>query len=108
MAEDAVKRVTGLNSLLPVVPDMGMPFVGKSTSTNTCVDASLPIQRDANHFFHSPVPNNVIAPPHEQRMNNSFPPNRPAESLMNAAAGPNNISQTSSVRSDVARGGSLP
>ncbi|KAJ9695999.1 hypothetical protein PVL29_008320 [Vitis rotundifolia] len=95
MAEDAVKRVTGLNSLIPAIPDipsMGMPFVD-----NTSADAAVPIHRDSNHFIHPPVPNNLIAPPHDQRLNNGFPSNcppLPTESLLNGA-GPKNMPQTS-------------
>ncbi|WJZ90053.1 hypothetical protein VitviT2T_009229 [Vitis vinifera] len=99
MAEDAVKRVTGLTSLLPAIPDipsMGMPFVN-NTSSNTSADAAVPVQRDSNHFIHPPVPNNLIAPPHDQRLNNGFPTNcppLPTESLLNGA-GPKNMPQTS-------------
>lgn len=100
MAEDAVKRVTGLNSLLPAVteiPRMGLPFVN-NTSSNSSADASLPIQRDTNHFIHHPpVPNNLIAPPHDQRLNNGFStncPTLPAENLLNGV-GPKNMAQAS-------------
>ncbi|KAK1310769.1 Light-inducible protein CPRF2 [Acorus calamus] len=67
MAEDTVKRVTGINPLLPTIPAMSplaMPFSGTSPS-DASSNASAPIQDNRpNHFFQPPQP-----PPHPQQLN---------------------------------------
>ncbi|XP_077245430.1 light-inducible protein CPRF2-like isoform X2 [Tasmannia lanceolata] len=52
MAEDTVKRVTGVNPLFPNMSDMSsisMPFVGNPSDTNS--DAAVPVQNEPNHYF---------------------------------------------------------
>ncbi|KAG8061444.1 hypothetical protein GUJ93_ZPchr0003g17100 [Zizania palustris] len=52
MAEDSVKRVTGLNALFPAVSDMSslsMPFNGSPSEATS--DAAVPIQDDPNNYF---------------------------------------------------------
>lgn len=64
MAEDTVKRVTGINPLFPAITDMspiGMPFTGSPSDT---ADAAVPaIQEDPRHFFE---------PTHEQMLNSGM------------------------------------
>ncbi|XP_037491892.1 light-inducible protein CPRF2 isoform X2 [Jatropha curcas] len=58
MAEDQVKRVTGLNPMLLArsnIPSLGMQFVAGQTDTSTNVAG--PMQTNNNHFFHHSVPN---------------------------------------------------
>ncbi|CAL4927820.1 unnamed protein product [Urochloa decumbens] len=55
MAEDSVKRVTGMNALFPAVSDMSslsMPFNGSPSDSTS--DAAVPIQDDPNSYFASP------------------------------------------------------
>jgi len=55
MAEDSVKRVTGMNALFPAVSDMSslsMPFNGSPTDSTS--DAAVPIQDDPNSYFANP------------------------------------------------------
>ncbi|KAM0951811.1 putative transcription factor bZIP family [Dioscorea sansibarensis] len=52
MAEDSVKRVTGINPMFPTMSDMssiGMPFSGSPSDATS--DAAVPIQEDQGHFF---------------------------------------------------------
>ncbi|KAJ1293209.1 hypothetical protein BS78_01G050600 [Paspalum vaginatum] len=55
MAEDSVKRVTGMNALFPAVSDMSslsMPFNGSPSDSMS--DAAVPIQDDPNSYFANP------------------------------------------------------
>ncbi|ONM10312.1 bZIP transcription factor RISBZ2 [Zea mays] len=55
MAEDSVKRVTGMNTLFPAVSDMSslsMPFNG--SPSDSASDAAVPIQDDLNSYFANP------------------------------------------------------
>jgi hypothetical protein len=70
MAEETVKRVTGLpamNLAMATLPSVGMPFVSSPMNAST----------KSNHFFHLPVPTVVNAIPHHQRLDSSFPSNSP-------------------------------
>ncbi|RCV40459.1 hypothetical protein SETIT_9G055600v2 [Setaria italica] len=55
MAEDSVKRVTGMNALFPPVSDMSslsMPFNGSPSDSTS--DAAVPVQDDPSSYFASP------------------------------------------------------
>ncbi|WCJ21620.1 bZIP transcription factor family protein [Euphorbia peplus] len=93
MAEDQVKRVTGLNPMLLArtnTPSMGMQFVAGQTDASTNV--ARPMQPNNNHFFHHSGPNiNSGAPLHIQRLNsscldNNFTANPPADNIGVAAS----------------------
>ncbi|XP_006650731.2 bZIP transcription factor RISBZ2-like [Oryza brachyantha] len=59
MAEDSVKRVTGMNALFPAASDvssLSMPFNGSSSEATS--DAAVPIQDDPNNYFAA---NNDVA-----------------------------------------------
>jgi hypothetical protein len=74
MAEETVKRVTGLpamNLAMATVPSVGMAFV--SSPMNASTNAALPIPPKSNQFFHQPVP----TVPHHQRLDGGFPSNSP-------------------------------
>ncbi|KAJ6708963.1 BASIC LEUCINE ZIPPER 25-LIKE ISOFORM X2 [Salix koriyanagi] len=73
MAEEQVKRMTGLNPVLLArssMPNPGMPFVGGQVDASTNV--AVPMQTNPHQFFHQPVLGVAPAPPHLQRLNN-FP-----------------------------------
>lgn len=72
MAEETVKRVTGINPVLlsrPNVPSVGMPFVSSPLEASTA--APVPSQPNTNPFFHQPVLS-ISAPIHNQKVDNSF------------------------------------
>ncbi|KAL4604697.1 hypothetical protein ACB092_10G208600 [Castanea dentata] len=77
MAEEQIKRVTGLHPLLLAmanIPGAGMPFVNNSP-VHASTNASLPMPPNLNHnqFFHQPpVPTVGNSAPHPQRLDNSF------------------------------------
>lgn len=73
MAEETVKRVTGLNPLFHVMPDMssmGMPAFDGSPSDNSA-DAAVPVQDDPHHHFYQPTSINPM-PCHDMRVNNGL------------------------------------
>ncbi|KAJ9187636.1 hypothetical protein P3X46_003065 [Hevea brasiliensis] len=72
MAEDQVKRVTGLNPLLLArsnMPSIGMQFVAGQTDASAGV--AVPMQPNNNHFFHHSVPNIPSSAQNLQGLNNS-------------------------------------
>nr|CAD1841702.1 unnamed protein product [Ananas comosus var. bracteatus] len=84
MAEDTVKRVTGISPLYPTMSDMssmGMPFSG-SPSDATSGDAAVPIQDDTAHFFQPP-PND-----YHNRINSCLPEMGSAAPATDVARGP--------------------
>ncbi|XP_024163331.1 light-inducible protein CPRF2 isoform X2 [Rosa chinensis] len=78
MAEESVKRKTGINPLLlamsnvPNVPRASMASLGNPMDTSA--NASVPMQPTSNHLFH-PVAPSINTPPHHQRLDTSFPGN---------------------------------
>lgn len=55
MAEDSVKRVTGMNALFPAVSDMSslsMAFQGSPSDSTS--DAAVPIQDDPSSYLATP------------------------------------------------------
>ncbi|KAI5398347.1 hypothetical protein KIW84_063944 [Lathyrus oleraceus] len=73
MAEETVKRITGLNPMFHIMPDissMGMPSFDGSPSDNSA-DAAVPVQDDPHHHFYQPASNNPM-PCHEMRVNNGL------------------------------------
>ncbi|RDX85454.1 Light-inducible protein CPRF2, partial [Mucuna pruriens] len=60
MAEETVKRITGLNPMfhaMTEISSMGMPLFDESPS-ETSVDATVPVQEDSNHHLCQPTSNN--------------------------------------------------
>ena len=52
MAEDSVKRVTGVNPMYPTMSDvssLSMPFAGSPSDATS--DTAVPIQEGPNHYF---------------------------------------------------------
>ncbi|KAL6210625.1 hypothetical protein ACLB2K_015857 [Fragaria x ananassa] len=76
MAEESVKRKTGINPLLlamsNVVPRASMASTGNPTDASA--NSSVPMQPTSNHLFH-PVAPKINTPPHHQRFDTTFPGN---------------------------------
>ncbi|XP_062212681.1 bZIP transcription factor RISBZ2-like [Phragmites australis] len=95
MAEDSVKRVTGMNTLFPAVSDMSshsMPFNGSPSDSTS--DAAVPIQDDPNNYFASP--SEVLA-------NNSYMPEiaslaQEDDDFINAALAAGKLGRTTSLQ----------
>lgn len=105
MAEETVKRVTGLNPLfqaMPEIPAMGLPpFAG---SPDTSADASVPVQDDHKHHCYQP-PSNSGIPTNNPIMQNGLvdmPPIDDAQQGPTAAAaaavGANKMGRTASMQ----------
>ncbi|CAL9769998.1 unnamed protein product [Musa acuminata subsp. burmannicoides] len=65
MAEDSVKRLTGINPLNPTISDMSAHSIPFSGSPSDASDASVPIHDDKEHFFQAQT--------HDRRMNPCLP-----------------------------------
>ncbi|KAH6772482.1 hypothetical protein C2S52_004722 [Perilla frutescens var. hirtella] len=100
MAEETVKRVTGLNPLFQAMSEistMGMPsFAG---SPDTSADAAVPVQDDPKqHYYHAP--SNSQASVHDHRIQNGGMDIPAAESVQASAAavGANKMGRTVSMQ----------
>ncbi|KAL6893901.1 hypothetical protein ACP4OV_007999 [Aristida adscensionis] len=95
MAEDSVKRVTGMNALFPAVSDMSslsMPFNG--SPCDSASDAAVPIQDD---------PNSYLATPSEVGASNNYMPDIAStghedDEFMNAALADGKMGRTASLQ----------
>ncbi|OVA20845.1 Basic-leucine zipper domain [Macleaya cordata] len=96
MAEETVKRMTGLsNPLFQAMPDfsnMGMPFPASPTLTDSSADAAIPVQDNPKRTFYQSTSNNTptTAAPRDRRVNNGLAdvsPVLPVENVQNAAGG---------------------
>uniref|UniRef100_A0A2N9FJD3 BZIP domain-containing protein n=1 Tax=Fagus sylvatica TaxID=28930 RepID=A0A2N9FJD3_FAGSY len=104
MAEETVKRITGLNPMFHVMSDISsieMPsFEGSPSDTST--DAAVPVQDNPNQHFYQPSTNNNMSP-HDLRVNNGLadisPPveNVQQNSAATAVSG-NKIGRTASLQ----------
>ncbi|KAG8363774.1 hypothetical protein BUALT_Bualt19G0057300 [Buddleja alternifolia] len=99
MAEETVKRVTGLNPFFQAMSEistMGMPSFADSPDTSTA-DAAVPVQDSKQHYYHAP-PNNHIS---DRRIQNGLIDIPPAENVhpnATAAVGPNKVGTTVSMQ----------
>lgn len=91
MAEETVKRVTGINPLVMAMsnlPTSDIPFVGSPVDSFTA--AATPMQPNADHFFHHAAPNITSINSHHPRFDSSgFPRNNPVPVLANIPADAN-------------------
>ena len=100
MAEETVKRITGLNPMLHAMSEitsMGMPTFDGSPS-DTSADAAVPVRDEAHHHFYQPTSNNPM-PNHDLRVNNGLGDMSSIENVQqNGAAmvGGNKMGQTAS------------
>ncbi|KAK4424728.1 Light-inducible protein CP [Sesamum alatum] len=100
MAEETVKRVTGLNPLFQAMSEistMGMPSFASSPS-DTSADAAVPVQDDPQqHYYHAPSNNQL----NDRRIHNGLVDIPPAENVQQeatAAVGPNKMGRTASMQ----------
>ncbi|GMJ01169.1 Arabidopsis thaliana basic leucine zipper 10 [Hibiscus trionum] len=98
MAEETVKRVTGIN---PAIlsrhnANVGMPFVSSPLEASPV--APVRLQQNNNQFFHQPVPG-IVAPMHHQRVENSFAGNTLVPPSVNPhiEVGVKNVNETSAL-----------
>ncbi|XP_008786076.2 bZIP transcription factor RISBZ2-like isoform X1 [Phoenix dactylifera] len=93
MAEETVKRVTGVSTIYPNIPDIstnGMPFSG--SPPDATADAAVPIQDNPNHFFQPPS--------HDQRINTCIPEIAPSpvEDVVHGAVAGGKMDRTTSMQ----------
>ncbi|PON73830.1 Basic-leucine zipper transcription factor [Parasponia andersonii] len=99
MAEEMVKRITGLNPMFTAMSEIssiGLPsFEGSPSDTST--DAAVPVQEDTNHHFY-PASNPV--PPHDPKVNNNGLAEIPAavENGQQSAAAGSKMGRTASLQ----------
>ncbi|KAH1106142.1 hypothetical protein J1N35_009910 [Gossypium stocksii] len=99
MAEETVKRVTGINPVLlsrPSVPSLPVPFVSSPLESST---GSVSLPPNTNKLFHQPVPN-IAAPIHQPRLDNSFTGNNLVTPIVNPQTeiGVENVNETSALQ----------
>lgn len=99
MAEETVKRVTGLNPLLQAMSEistMGMPSF--SGSPDTSADAAVPVQDDPEqHYYHAPSSSQASVQDH--RLHNGVVDIPPADNVQaDAAVGANKMGRTVSMQ----------
>lgn len=69
MAEETVKRVTGINPLLLAMSNVaGTGMTAVNNTINASTNAAVPMQQNPNQLFHQAVPNITPAAPHCQRL----------------------------------------
>ncbi|XVE89880.1 hypothetical protein DITRI_Ditri20bG0030700 [Diplodiscus trichospermus] len=103
MAEEGVKRITGLNPVLQASPEistMGMPSFDESPS-DTSTDAVIPVQDGPKHTFYQAAANHPMST-HDLRINNALTDissveNIPPNSEGSAVTG-NKIGRTASLQ----------
>ncbi|KAI4350061.1 hypothetical protein L6164_010586 [Bauhinia variegata] len=104
MAEETVKRITGLNPMLYAMSEissMGMPSFDGNPS-DTSADAAVPVQDDPAHHLYQPTSNgNNPISGHDLRVNNALGDISSIENVQqNAAAvvGGNKVGRTASMQ----------
>ncbi|KAL0285386.1 UNVERIFIED_CONTAM: Light-inducible protein CP [Sesamum angustifolium] len=100
MAEETVKRVTGLNPLFQAMSEistMGMPSFASSPS-DTSTDAAVPVQDDPQqHYYHAPSNNQL----NDIRIHNGLVDIPPVENVQpeaTAVVGANKMGRTASMQ----------
>ncbi|KAK8635849.1 hypothetical protein V6N13_004564 [Hibiscus sabdariffa] len=97
MAEETVKRVTGINPALlsrQNVANVGMPFVSSPLEASPI--APVRLQQNNNQFFHQALPG-IAAPMHHQRVENSFAGNTLVPPVNPHIEGVKNVNETSAM-----------
>ncbi|CAI9102648.1 OLC1v1000950C2 [Oldenlandia corymbosa var. corymbosa] len=101
MAEETVKRVTGLSPLFQAMSEMstiGLPSFAASPSD--AADAAVPVQDDPNHYYQAPSTNRI--PSHDPRVQNGMleipSADNNAHHNPTAAAAANKMGRTSSMQ----------
>jgi len=102
MAEETVKRITGLNPMVHAMSDMsslGMPLFDGRSPSDTSADAAVPVQDDHHHFYQ-PTSNNPI-PSHDPIVNDGLGGISSIENVQQnstAVVGGNKMGQTASMQ----------
>ncbi|KAL5768248.1 hypothetical protein ACOSP7_014803 [Xanthoceras sorbifolium] len=104
MAEETVKRITGLNPMfhapMPEISTMNLPSFSGSPS-NSSADAAVPVQDDPNHHFFQPPSDNPLST-HDPIVNNGLADISSAENVqLNSGAtvvAGNKIGRTASMQ----------
>ncbi|XP_060218185.1 light-inducible protein CPRF2 isoform X1 [Lycium barbarum] len=103
MAEETVKRVTGVNPLFQAMSEissMAMPCFSGSPS-ETSADTAVPVQDDPKHHYYQQPPNNHM-PTHDPRIQNGIADVPPIEHVQQnpatSAVGGNKMGRTSSMQ----------
>ena len=99
MAEETVKRITGLNPMfhaMSEISSVAMPsFDGSPSDTST--DAAVPVQDDSNHHFYQPSANNNVST-HDLRVDNGLAAISPVENVQQKSAAGNKMGRTASMQ----------
>ncbi|KAE8010025.1 hypothetical protein FH972_006423 [Carpinus fangiana] len=99
MAEETVKRITGLNPMfnaMSEISSVSMPsFDGSPSDTST--DAAVPVQDDSNHHFYQPSANNNVST-HDLRVDNGLADISPVENVLQKSAAGNKMGRTASMQ----------
>ncbi|XP_059439490.1 light-inducible protein CPRF2 [Corylus avellana] len=99
MAEETVKRITGLNPMFHAMSEIStvaMPsFDGSPSDTST--DAAVPVQDGSNHHFYQPNANNNVST-HDLRVNNGLADIPPIENVQQKSAAGNKMGRTASMQ----------
>lgn len=105
MAEEMVKRMTGVNPILNAMSDISSigisSFDGSASDTST--DAAVPVQDDPNHHFYQSCntnPNPNPMPPHDHKARNDSAeiPSTSVESVQPESMGGNKMGRTASMQ----------
>ncbi|KAJ1413885.1 Basic-leucine zipper domain [Sesbania bispinosa] len=99
MAEETVKRITGLNPMfnaMSEISSMGMPLYDGSPS-EASADASVPVQEDPNHHFRQPTSNNGMSS-QDLRVNNGISSVENVQQNNATVVGGNKMGRTSSLQ----------
>jgi len=98
MAEETVKRITGLNPMVHAMS--GMPLFDGRSPSDTSADAAVPVQDDHHHFYQ-PTSNTPI-PSHDPIVNDGLGGMSSIENVQQqnsaAVAGGNKMGQTGSLQ----------
>ncbi|TXG65940.1 hypothetical protein EZV62_007215 [Acer yangbiense] len=74
MAEESVKRITGLNPMFPAaMPElstMNLPSFSGSPPSDSSADGAVPVQDDPNHHFFQPLSDDPLST-HDSIVNNN-------------------------------------
>lgn len=102
MAEEQVKRVTGINPMLIArsnMSSMGMQFVGGQMDAST--NMGIPLPSTGDQLFHQHVPNLNPAAPNLHRLTGSYPNNTtmvPLDTNLQTDNAPNAIAEMNSIK----------
>lgn len=94
MAEETMKRLTGVNPMLLAKHDAKFALIDNFMGAST--NATLPMQPNPNQFFHQPGPSIATTTPNIHNLDHGIPNNTQVsiENLQNNSGG-NNRAETS-------------